>query len=228
MRSLPLSVAGALAITLSAGAASADDAPDAVRAATLFAEGRQLMAAQDYAAACPKLAESQALDPAADTALDLGICYQKASEQAFKVARELAPSSEHGSAAALVPTRILLPAAEEPTPGRTQRIVGLSLGGAGAAGLVVGVITALVAKSAYDNVAHMCINNVCPPYAVQQVNSEVSMARASTISFIAGAAVLGTGAVVFFTAPRSTTSAGATVGLGPASEGAGLSLGGRF
>jgi hypothetical protein len=45
------------------------------RAAALFTEeGRQLMAAGDYAAACPKLAESQSLEPAADTALDLGIC----------------------------------------------------------------------------------------------------------------------------------------------------------
>jgi hypothetical protein len=39
---------------------------------------------------------------------------------------------------------------------------------------------------------------------------------------------LGTGAIVFFTAPKSKTSTGAVVGVGPASEGAGLSFAGRF
>ncbi len=228
MRSVPLSVAGALALVLSAGVASADEAPDAVRAGTLFAEGRQLMAAGDYAAACPKLAESQALDPAADTALDLGICYQKASEQAFKAAHDLAGSSEAGTPPAQVPSRVLAPVAEEPSPGGTQRAVGLTIGGAGVGGLVVGVITAVMAKSANDNLRAMCPNYTCPAGAVPEMRSASSLSTVSTISFVAGAAVLGTGAVVFFTAPRSRTGAGATVGLGPASEGAGLALGGHF
>src|ERR1700730_9752251 len=94
MHPFPLSVAGVLTVILVAGAARADDKSDTVRAASLFAEGRRLLAAEDYAAACPKLAESQALDPAPDTAFDLGICYQKASQAAFKAARELARSPE--------------------------------------------------------------------------------------------------------------------------------------
>jgi len=58
MRSTLLWAAGALAAVLAASVARADETPDAVRAAALFSEGRQLMAAEDYVAACPKLAES--------------------------------------------------------------------------------------------------------------------------------------------------------------------------
>ena len=90
MRSSLLSAAGGLTLLLTARVAGADEAPDAVRAAALFTEGRRLMALEYYADACPKLAESQALDPAPDTAFDLGICYEKASQAAFKAAHEMA------------------------------------------------------------------------------------------------------------------------------------------
>lgn len=72
MRTISLSVGVTLGCVLFAGAAKADDKSDPIRAARLFDEGRRLMIAADYAGACPKLAESQALDPAPDTAFDLG------------------------------------------------------------------------------------------------------------------------------------------------------------
>jgi hypothetical protein len=56
MHPFPLSVASALTVIVVAVAASADDKSDVAHAAALFEEGRQLMAAEDYAAACPKLA----------------------------------------------------------------------------------------------------------------------------------------------------------------------------
>jgi hypothetical protein len=180
------------------------------------------MAAEDYAAACPKLAESQALYPAADTAFDLGICYEKASQAAFKAAHELAPPSEPGSGTVSAPSLALTP--EPPKPGQTQRVVGLTTGGVGLAGIVTGVVTAVMAKSATDKMAVMCFNNQCPPAGMSQYESAQHLTTASDISFIAGAAALGAGALVFFTAPTSKT----VVGMGPATEGAGLSVAGRF
>src|SRR3982074_649570 len=60
----------------------ANQNPDAVRAQALVVEGRRLMAAGDYAAACPKFVSSKALDPAPGTAIPLASCYEKAGKLA--------------------------------------------------------------------------------------------------------------------------------------------------
>ena len=68
---------------------------DAVRAEVLFEEGRRLMLGHDYAAACPRLAQSQALDPAPGTALNVALCYERQGKlatawAAYKTAQGLA------------------------------------------------------------------------------------------------------------------------------------------
>src|SRR5262249_16349556 len=61
----------------------------------LFSEGRALVKQGKYAEACPKLASSQKLDPAAGTLLALGDCYELNGQTgsgwtAFKAAETMA------------------------------------------------------------------------------------------------------------------------------------------
>jgi hypothetical protein len=74
-----LVAASALLIPLLvAGNAHADDAEQRARAAdALFKEARALVAAQRAAEACPKLEESQRLDPGAGTQFYLADCYEQ-------------------------------------------------------------------------------------------------------------------------------------------------------
>jgi hypothetical protein len=96
MRVWAFSVPGvALAVLFVPTLARGEGIADAARAEALFAEGRRLMAARDYAAACPKFADSEALDPAPGTALNLATCYERARKlasawAAFKKAQFLA------------------------------------------------------------------------------------------------------------------------------------------
>jgi len=73
MRGLPFAASAFGAALLSNSAL----AGDSTLAETLFREGKALMAAKDYAAACPKLDESYRQDPATGTLLALAMCQEE-------------------------------------------------------------------------------------------------------------------------------------------------------
>ncbi len=75
--SLFLSLAAA-----SAGARADTSQEDKAAADTLYDQGKKLMTAGQFEAACPKLAESQRLDPGVGTLLTLGDCYDRIGRRA--------------------------------------------------------------------------------------------------------------------------------------------------
>ncbi len=92
------------------------------------------------------------------------------------------------------------------SPSSPLRTVGWVVGGVGAAGLVVGVVSGIIAVS--DKSAANCTGDVCQG----SVSGVKSAALASTVGFVAGGALLagGVGLIVF--APRSS-SAPTTTGV---------------
>ncbi|MBS2017926.1 MAG: hypothetical protein JST00_33935 [Deltaproteobacteria bacterium] len=298
---------------------------DKALAEALFDQGVAAMKQGQNAEACPKLAESQRLDPAPGTLLYLADCYEKVGKlatawatfreaaasahagnqpareelgnrRAALLAKELpyvtvaAPSAAsgteirlddtplrtalwgtevpvdpgshaiHASGAGLVPWSTTInvgrgehvrvdvpvlareaggqaPAAvsppSEPTtspppevhePGRRswQRPAGLVIGAVGLVAIGVGSVFGARAFSKWGDAEPLCPNDLCTPEGRELADSASSAAGLSTGMFVAGAVLATTGAVLFFTAPKSASSMRARAGV------AGITFEGRF
>jgi hypothetical protein len=135
------------------------------------------------------------------------------------------------------PPRPESPAAAAPAPEGTrssglggQKILGLASGGAGIVGVVVGSVFGLMASSKWSSAKSDCGAGCLPTAPAQKEKSDASdLGTIATIGFVAGGALLATGAALYFTAPASTTEGAAlrlTPILGPGT--AAMTLSGRF
>ena len=70
------------AILLGTQAAHAQGASREASAQAVFEDAKKLMAKNDFAAACPKFADSYQLDPAPGTQFNLANCYEKSGQTA--------------------------------------------------------------------------------------------------------------------------------------------------
>jgi hypothetical protein len=127
----------------------------------------------------------------------------------------------------------------EPSSGQGQRIAGIVIAGVGIVALGAGAFAGLHASSTYSDARAACGGGgSCPPDSNGPTlrDSASTWASLSTVSFIAGGVALAGGALVFFTAPNGSAGGNAhgaaggnaTVGIGLAPRGTGLSVVGRF
>jgi hypothetical protein len=98
-------VGPALAVMLLAATAGAQS-NDKVAAEALFEDGRRLVAAGNFAEACPKFADSQRLDPSPATLLNLASCYEKSGRtaSAWATYREAASAASAAGRAEYITT----------------------------------------------------------------------------------------------------------------------------
>jgi hypothetical protein len=99
-------------LALGAPMSARAQARDAAGSEWLFREGRALMKKGDFAAACPKLAESYRFDPAVGTLMNLAECEERLGRtasawQRWGAAAEQLPSSDRRRATALTHARAL-------------------------------------------------------------------------------------------------------------------------
>jgi hypothetical protein len=110
--------------------------------------------------------------------------------------------------------------------GNGQRTLGLVLGGVGVVGIAVGSYFGLRSYSKHKDYESHCPNNHCDADGLDLHDQAVSAGNISTIAFGVGVAALGTGVVLYLTAPKAKASLGVRPTLGPRTQG--VSLTGAF
>ncbi|MBX3234353.1 MAG: hypothetical protein KIT84_40535 [Labilithrix sp.] len=131
------------------------------------------------------------------------------------------PPLEDAPKAIVVPP----PPREEPPPSRSpQRTIGYAVGGVGVVGLVVGAAFGVSALSLKGDRDQRCTGGFCDQEGLEADRSARTNATISTVSFIAGGALLLGGAALVLTAKKTETANKVSLGVGPR----GVLLGGSF
>ena len=95
----------------------------------------------------------------------------------------------------------------------SQKIAALAVAGVGVAALGVGSVFGLIANGKKSDAKAACPDRCTDQSGVDKWNSARSAGNVSTVAFIVGAAALGTGAVLWFTAkPESASAPGLALG----------------
>jgi serine/threonine-protein kinase len=123
--------------------------------------------------------------------------------------QDLVITGEASSATITVP--VLVPEPTSPagpgataSPGTSQRIAAIAVGGLGVVGVGVGGFFGLSAQSSLSDSNSLCNeNNYCTPYGAELRDSAESKALVATIATGVGVAALVTAGVLWFTAPKS-------------------------
>ncbi len=106
-------------------------------------------------------------------------------------------------------------------PSHTKRTFGWVALGVGAAGLALGGVTGIIAAGKKSDLKNSgeCVADRCPTSQTDTVNSLNSMRTISTVGFIAGGVLAGTGIVLLLSSGSSSSSAATQAWLSPTSFG---------
>ncbi len=120
-------------------------------------------------------------------------------------------------------------AAAPESPGHTQRIAGIAVGGAGVVGIAVASYLALSARSNYNSALSadcMGMKNACDPAGLTATHDARSRANIATVVGALGIAAVAGGVVLYLLAPDAADSSEHAFYVVPTSNG--LAFGGRL
>jgi uncharacterized protein HemX len=105
---------------------------------------------------------------------------------------------------------------QSPTPGRGQRVAGIAIGVIGLASVAVGSVLGGLAISKWNSAKTDCGAGCSATDPAQDERSTAStFGTISTIALIAGGVALGTGIILFVTAPKKQNTETAWLGVRP-------------
>jgi hypothetical protein len=220
---LRLAVLVAIFCSIFASRAAIAQGEGAAAAQVLFDQGREAMLRRDYDTACQRFRESEQIDPAPGTKLNLADCEEKRGRVAsawelFRaVMRELPDSDErHGIAAARaaalekrLPTLVLRLASGAPSTTRVR--VGSSEIGSGSFGVPLPL----------DPGKHTLVIEA-PGHAPRTVEVVLAEGSAQTVDVVPGTAIAGPPPSPFASPPPPQKRSGGTKTLGYVLGGVGL------
>ena len=95
--------------------------------------------------------------------------------------------------------------ADADDPGAPVRVTGAVLLGVGGAGLVLGVVTGILAMNNHSELVDSCPNEVCPEIEQATIDNYNVTQNLSTVGFIAGGVLAVTGLVLVLAAPSASS-----------------------